>query len=89
MQISVIPQDKTIVKNGSALVFDFVVWPPNLRAMQWNGANGSMEFETGANQWFDNPSMVQGYILAYDNEATRIEQARIAAEAAALAAAVV
>lgn len=78
MQISVIPQDKTIVKNGAALVFDFVIWPPNLRAMQWNGTNGTMEFNAGAMQWFDNVAMVQGYIDAYD-----VEAARIAAELAA------
>lgn len=83
MNLSVIPSDKTIVKDGAALVFDFQVWPPNLRAMQWNGVSGTMEFTTGPNQWFDNPAMVQPYIDAYDAEAARlaaeIEAARIAA----------
>lgn len=80
MQISIIPADKTIVKNGEALVFDFVVWPTNLRAMQWNGVNGTMEFTIGANQWFDNSAFVEGYITAYDNEA---EAQRLAAITAA------
>lgn len=72
MQLSVIPADKTIVKDGTALVFDFPVWPPNLRAIQWNGVNGKMEFSNGPDQWFDNVAFVQPYLDAYDAEAARI-----------------
>lgn len=72
MQLSVIPADKTIVKDGAALVFDFPVWPPNVRAIQWSGVNGKMEFSTGPDMFIDNPAMVQPYIDAYDAEAARI-----------------
>lgn len=72
MQLSVIPADKTIVKDGAALVFDFPVWPPSLRALQWNGTSGKMEFTTGADQWFDNPAIMQPYLDAYEAEAERI-----------------
>jgi hypothetical protein len=83
MQISVIPADRTIVKNGEALVFDFFYYPQNLHALQWNGISGTMEFTGGASQWFDNPSMVKMYIDAYDAEAARVAQAE--ADAAAQA----
>lgn len=72
MQLSVIPADKTIVKDGEPLVFGFPVWPPNLRAIQWNGVNGKMEFSTGPDQWFDNVAFVQPYLDAYEAEAARI-----------------
>lgn len=73
MIISVIPQDKTIVIDGAPLVFDFVYFPASLRAIQWNGANGAMEFTTGPQTWFDNAALVQPYIDAYNAEKARLE----------------
>lgn len=78
MKVSVIPADKTIVLNGEALTFDFQYFPPNLRALQWDGTSGTMEFSTGPQNWFDNPAFVQPYIDAWNAEKARIE-----AEAAA------
>ncbi len=72
MIISVIPQDKTIVIDGVALVFDFAYFPASLRAIQWNGASGTLEFSTGPQTWFDNTALVQPYIDAYNAEAARL-----------------
>ncbi len=72
MKVSVIAADKTIVIDGAALTFDFPVWPPNLHAIQWNGKNGTKEYTTGPQVWFDNVSEVQPYIDAYNAEAERI-----------------
>lgn len=72
MIASVIPQDRTIVIDGAALVFDFAFFPAELRAIQWNGSNGTMEFLTGPQTWFDNVALVQPYIDAYNAEAARI-----------------
>jgi hypothetical protein len=72
MQVTVIPQDKTIVIDGNPLTFDFRVWPPKLHAIQWNGTSGTMEFKQGASQYFDNVDFVQPYIDAYFEEAARI-----------------
>ncbi len=72
MQVSVIPADKTVVIDGVGLVFDFAAFPKTLRAIQWNGASGTMEFTKGPQQWFDNVDMVQPYIDAYNEEAARI-----------------
>lgn len=73
MKVSVIPSDKTIVLNGEALSFDFQHFPPSLRAIQWDGVSGTLEFATGPNQWFDNQEIVQPYIDAWNVEKARIE----------------
>lgn len=78
MILSVIIPDRTIVLDGEALVFDFPAVFPGLRALQWNGVSGSLEFETGPQQFIDNPLFVNPFIQAYQAEA-----ARIAAEAGA------
>jgi hypothetical protein len=71
MQISVIPADKTIVMDGESLVFDFPFYPPNLRALQWNGMAGTMEFTSGPQQFIDNVAFVQPYIDAFNAEKAR------------------
>lgn len=71
MQVSVIPADRVIVIDGAALVFDYAAWP-GLRALQWNGESGTLEFATGPQQWFDNAAIVQPYIDAYNAEAARL-----------------
>ncbi len=73
MQVSVIPADKTIIIDGAALTFDFSYFPPTLRAIQWNGTSGTMEFSTGPQTWFDNAAFVQPYVDAYNAEKTRLE----------------
>lgn len=72
MQVSVIIPDKTIVVDGEALQFDFQSFPPGLRAVQWAGVSGKMEFNTGADQWFDNIAIVQPYVDAWQAEKDRL-----------------
>lgn len=78
MQVSVIPADQAIVIDGVALVFDYQPLLPGLRAIQWNGTSGTMEFATGPQQYFDNKILVQPYIDAYNAEAARIAAAAAA-----------
>ena len=73
MQVSIIPKDKTIVIDGVALVFDFVVWSKKIHAIQWNGTNGTIEYTEGAAQWFDNFAMIEEIVNAYFDEKKRIE----------------
>lgn len=80
MIISVVVPDKTIVIDGEALQFDFSYTPRSLHAIQWNGANGHMEFKAGANQFFDNAALIEDYILQFNEEKARLAAA---AEAAA------
>jgi hypothetical protein len=71
MNLSVIVPDRTIVKDGAALVFDFPAMA-GLRALQWNGQSGTLEFNSGPQIWFDNQAIVQPYLDAYAAEAARI-----------------
>jgi len=73
MKLSVIVPDKTIILNGEALQFDFAYTPRSLHAIQWNGANGTMEFKSGANQWFDNAALIEDYVLQFNEEKARLE----------------
>lgn len=79
--LSVSIPDKTIVLDGEPLQFDFEFFPSKLRAIQWNGANGTMEFKTGPAAWFDNQAQVQDYIDQFNAEKARL--AALAAEAGA------
>lgn len=79
--LSVNIPDKTIVLDGVPLQFEFDFFPSKLRAIQWNGTNGTMEFKTGPAAWFDNQAQVQDYIDQY-----YAEQARLTAQAAAVGA---
>ena len=78
--LSVNVTDKTIVMDGLALQFDFDFFPSKLRAIQWNGASGTMEFKTGPVLWFDNPAQVQDYIDQFNAEKSRLEAAEVGAE---------
>jgi len=73
MNLSVIVPDKTIILNGEALQFDFTYTPRSLHAIQWNGANGTMEFKSGANQWFDNAALIEDYVVQFNEEKARLE----------------
>lgn len=73
MILSVIVPDRTIIVDGVPLVFDFASYLPGLRALQWNGASGQIEFEAGPQTWFDNALFVQPFIDAYNAEKARIE----------------
>lgn len=72
MQVSIIPKDKTIVIDGEALVFDFVVWSQKIHAIQWNGVSGSIEFTVGAAQWFDNFALIEELVQEYFAEKARL-----------------
>lgn len=80
--LSVNVPDMVMVLNGEALQFSFAYFPSKLRAVQWNGVNGTMEFETGAAVWFDNQAQVQDYLDQFAAEKARMEAAAAAAAAA-------
>lgn len=85
MQVSIIPVDKTVVIDGEALVFDFVLWSKKIHAIQWNGVSGTIEFKEGAAQWFDNIEMIQSVIDDFYIEKQRLADVQAALEAAAVA----
>lgn len=83
-KISIIPADKTIVKNGKALKVNFQTQNSKIRAIQWNGASGEIEMSEGASQYFDNFAMISEIVALYDvAEAEQIAAELAAAQAAA------
>jgi hypothetical protein len=72
MIISIIPSDKTVVIDGEALQFDFQLFSKKIRAVQWNGTSGNIEFNEGPSQWFDNIAMIQDVVDAYNDEKSRL-----------------
>lgn len=83
-KISIIPSDKTIVKNGKGLKVNFQTNNSKIRAIQWNGASGEIEMSEGANQYFDNFALISEIVALYDAaEAEEIAAAVLAAEKAA------
>lgn len=74
MIVSVIISDRMVVVDGEALTVDLPPGFPGLRAIQWNGSSGAIEFNLGPQQYIDNALFVQPYIDAFN-----VEKARIAA----------
>ena len=75
MRVTIIPEDQTILVDGTALQFAFVA-PSNIHAIQWYGEHGTIEQKVGGSI----PATladVQPFIDAY-----AAEQARLAAIAA-------
>lgn len=85
-KISIIPADKTIVKNGKALKLNFSTKNSKIRAIQWNGASGEIEMSEGASQYFDNFAMISEIVALYDIAEAEQIAAELAASAAAAAA---
>lgn len=70
MQITVVPEDRLIVKDGVPLVFDFPV-DACIHAISWYGGSGDIERNTGGST----PCAVtdaQPFIDLYDAEIARL-----------------
>lgn len=65
--LSIVPDDGLIVANGEARAVDFAGLKvvQNIRAIQWNGKSGIIEFKQGAAQFFDNFLMVGDIAAMY------------------------
>lgn len=77
MKISIIADDKTIVIDGMALSFDFAI-DSNIHAIQWRDTWGNVEYKEGAQTWFDDVSVVDPFVTAYQAEQARLEALAIA-----------
>lgn len=65
--LSIVPDDGLIVANGEARAVDFsgLKVVQNIRAIQWNGKSGTIEFKQGAAQFFDNFLMIGDIAAMY------------------------
>lgn len=71
-KLTVVVPDNKIIKDGKHLEM-MVNAPENVRAIQWDGLNGHIEYNDGsANEKITQKSDVQAYIDAFDNEITRL-----------------
>ena len=83
-QVTVVPADRLIIVNGTALVFPYVA-PENLHALQWNEKAGHTEWTDGPNQPLeakDYDKHVAPYVTLWQAEKDRREK-EAAEEAAA------
>ena len=86
-QVTVVPADKLIIVDGTALVFPFDA-PTNLHALQWRENQGHTEWTDGPNRPLvsaDYDDQVAPFVQLWQDEKTRLEQAAAEAEAARLA----
>lgn len=85
-QVTVVPADRLIIVNGTALVFPYVA-PENLHALQWNEKAGHTEWTDGPNQPLeakDYDEHVAPYVKLWQAEKARLEK-KASEEAAARA----
>ena len=85
-QVTVVPADRLIIVNGTALVFPYVA-PENLHALQWNEKAGHTEWTDGPNlplEAKDYDKHVAPYVTLWQAEKDRRER-KASEEAAARA----
>ena len=85
-QVTVVPADHLIIVDGASLVFTYVA-PENLHALQWRGDTGHTEWTDGHNQKLaatDYDEQVAPFVILWQDEKARLEQAAAEAEAARL-----
>lgn len=85
--VIVVPADRLIIVNGTALVFPFDS-PKNLHALQWRGDTGHTEWKNAPNKPLtaeDYDDQVAPFVTLWQKEKARLEQAAAEAEAARMA----
>ena len=70
MNITVIPSDSLIIKDGVALSVVFSS-QENMHALQWYGAHGKIEFTDGPSEHFTDPEIIAPFVAAFNTEAAR------------------
>lgn len=78
MQLTIIPEDQTIIKDGEALKFAFAA-DAGIHAIQWYDTYGTIEYKAGPAEHFTDQAAVAPFDQAFE-----VERQRIADEAAAL-----
>lgn len=85
--VTVVPVDNLVIVDGEALVFPFKA-QSNLHALQWRENEGHTEWTDGPNRPLvaaDYDDQVAPFVILWQDEKTRLEQAAADAEAARLA----
>ena len=86
MKITIIPSDKSIGIDGEFLLEieqDFSWIPENVHAVQWYDTWGEVEYkDSSSNERIEELGVYEQAIVDFNNEIQRIDDERIAAEAA-------
>jgi len=83
--VTVVPSDRLILVDGEPLHFDFSA-PANLRAIQWDGTSGHIEYTDGPNEALTaSNATIKSFVDLWQAEKTRVQQAAAATAAAAQA----
>lgn len=62
MKVSVIPEDGIIIIDGDVRKPAGVTWPEGVRAMQWSGNSGFIEYRERGQEFIDDIAVVQPFI---------------------------
>lgn len=65
MKLTVIPEDNTIVVDGDVRYPTNLVYPDDVRAIQWNGDAGAIEYPNRPQEHFNDPAVVEPYVVAH------------------------
>ena len=91
-RVTVVPADRLIIVDGYALCFEYAA-PDGMHALQWDGEKGHIEWQGSEekpphNEALDADSYadkVAPFVILWQDEKARLEQAAAEAEAARLA----
>lgn len=62
MKVSVVPEDGIIIIDGDVRKPAGVTWPEGVRAMQWSGNSGFIEYLERGQEYIDDIAVVQPFI---------------------------
>jgi hypothetical protein len=90
MKLTIVPSDKTICIDGQCIleIQQDLSWiPTNIHALQWYDTYGEVEYNDGSpNEKIEELGIYQQAVIDYQNEIQRLENEKIAQEAASEAA---
>ena len=90
MKLTIVPSDKTICIDGQCIlkIQQDLSWiPTNIHALQWYDTYGEVEYNDGSpNEKIEELGIYQQAVIDYQNEIQRLEDEKIAQEAASEAA---
>jgi hypothetical protein len=72
MKLTVLRDDRCIIKDGKPLFFDFQMTNPVVRAIQWTGSSGHCEYNNAPNELITE-GYIAPYVAVYDAEADRLD----------------
>lgn len=65
MKLTIIPSDNTILVDGDARKPDGATYPEGVRAIQWDGSSGYMEFHGKPQEYFEDPDVIAPFLALH------------------------